>query len=309
MVLSGLATLLLAITVDTEWYTGESIHFRHLPARAVITPWNNFVYNSDPSNLTRHGLHPYYQHVVANLPQLLGPAILPLIFYPRRSMLLYSALSGIAALSCFKHQEARFLLPAVPLLLSSIRLPRSEKLTKIWVGSWLVFNLCLSLLMGVYHQGGIVPMQLWVGGREDIVRAFWWKTYSPPTYLLGQNGDKIFTTDLMGMRGDLMVEEVSNSVACDVEDSSTLLIAPLSATFLDKFIAGNSQPSDSTSIVLEEVWRYRNHVNLDDMDFGEDGVFGTVYRVFGRRGIGAWKVRKSCPSLGDSTGGYDAGEQ
>lgn len=152
-------------------------------------------------------------------------------------------------------------------------------------------------------------MQLWVGAQEDITRAFWWKTYSPPTYLLGHSGDRIITTDLMGMRGDLMVEEVSNSVPCDVEDSSTLLIAPLSATFLDKFIAGNAQPSDSTSIALEEVWRYRNHVNLDDMDFGDDGVFSTLHRVFGRRGIGAWKVRKSCPSLDDGTGAGGAGEQ
>ena len=298
MIISGLLTLLLAITVDTEWYTGESIHFRHLATKAVITPWNNFMYNLDASNLAKHGLHPHYQHAVANLPQLLGPAILLLFFSPRRSMLLYSALCGVAVLSVFKHQEARFLLPAVPLLLSSVRIPK--RIANIWMGVWIVFNLALGLLMGVYHQGGVVPAQLWVGSQGDITQVYWWKTYSPPNYLLGHNGGKKVTKDLMGMRGDLMIESLTDGVRCDL-DSSTLLVAPLSAKFLDEYIDKETE----TSIALEEVFRYRAHVNLDDMDFGDDGIISTLSRVVGRRGIGAWKVRKLCPPV-DVTNQEDA---
>lgn len=291
MIGSGTATLLLAIAVDTEWYTGESVHFRHLASRAVITPYNNLVYNMDSSNLAKHGLHPYYQHYVANLPQLLGPAILLLFLTPRRNVAFYSAICGITVLSCFKHQEARFLLPAVPLLLSSVKIP--HKIAKPWIHSWIAFNVILGVLLGVYHQGGIVPAQLWVGTQKDVTQAFWWKTYSPPTYPLGQDGARVKTRDLMGMKGDLMIETLIAEIDCGAS-SSTILLAPLSATFLDRFAAKNAHTSETPSIVLKEVWRYRQHLNMDDMEFGDDGIIPTLSRVVGRRGIGAWKVHKTC---------------
>ncbi|GAB7347901.1 hypothetical protein MBLNU459_g5424t1 [Dothideomycetes sp. NU459] len=290
MFLASLVTLLFAIITDTEWYTGQHVQLRQLHKTAVITPLNNFIYNFDSSNLAKHGLHPYYQHVIANLPQLLGPA-LPLLFLHRRSIALYSAVCGIAVLSCFKHQEARFLLPAVPLILSSVKLP--QHLTSLWMTSWVIFNACLGILMGVYHQGGVVPAQLWVGAQADVTQTFWWKTYSPPTYLLGSEKTELITTDLMGMRGDLMMKELSKHTKCGL-NSTTLLLAPLSATFLDQYIVEDKQSSRPGSINLEELWRYRNHLNLDDMDFGDDGVWPTISRVIGRRGIGAWKVQKQC---------------
>lgn len=157
---SGFVTLLLGIAVDTEWYTKGAANLSNIKDLAVLTPWNNFVYNSDVDNLAKHGLHPFYQHALANLPQLLGPAILLCIFTVRSSMQLYSAICGIALLSCFQHQEARFLIPAVPLFLSSVNLPK--RFLKPWIAAWVIFNLALGLLMGVYHQGGLVPAQLWI---------------------------------------------------------------------------------------------------------------------------------------------------
>ena len=291
MVLSAAATLLFAIVTDTEWFIGTPVHLSQLPHIAVITPLNNFLYNMDSSNLAKHGLHPYYQHLVANLPQLLGPA-LPLVFFSCRiGMPIYSAGFGIFALSCLKHQEARFLLPAVPLILSSISLPR--RMAKAWIASWIIFNVCLGLLMGVFHQGGVVPAQLWVGRQEGIEQAFWWKTYSPPTYLLGNNHEGLVTRDLMGMPAERLIEELQNKTECNAK-STTLLLAPLSATSLDDYVGGSAAASESRRIVLEEVWRYRNHFNLDDMEFGDDGVWPTLARVIGRRGIGAWKVTRQC---------------
>lgn len=90
-----------------------------------------------------------------------------------------------------------------------------------------------------------------------------------------------------------MIAELTNSVECNAE-SSTLLIAPLSAVFLDKFVARSALRSDGSGVVLEKVWSYRQHLSLDDMDFGDDGIIPTLSRVIGRRGIGAWKVRKEC---------------
>jgi phosphatidylinositol glycan class Z len=291
MVLSAAATLLFAVVTDTEWFLQKPVHLSQLRETAIITPLNNFLYNMDSSNLAKHGLHPYYQHVIANLPQLLGPA-LPLIFFScRMGMPMYSAGFGIFALSCLKHQEARFLLPAVPLILSSIRVPR--RMRNLWITIWIIFNVCLGLLMGVFHQGGVVPAQLWVGKQTGIQQAFWWKTYSPPTYLLGNNHQGLVTRDLMGMRGEKLLEELKAKVDCDAT-STTLLLAPLSATFLDAYKTDNSTALEVSDVTLEEVWRYRNHFNLDDMDFGDDGVWPTLKRLVGRRGIGAWKVTKKC---------------
>lgn len=97
----------------------------------------------------------------------------------------------------------------------------------------------------------------------------------------------------MGMRGDKLLEELKAKVDCDAT-STTLLLAPLSATFLDAYTTANSTVAEDSNIALEEVWRYRNHLNLDDMDFGDDGVWPTLKRMVGRRGIGAWKVTKKC---------------
>lgn len=44
----------------------------------------------------------------------------------------------------------------------------------------------------------------------------------------------------------------------------------------------------------EEIWRYDQHLNLDDLDVGEEGVISTLKRVVGRRGLVIWKLRKIC---------------
>ena len=113
-------------------------------------------------------------------------------------MILVSAISGVAFLSIFPHQEARFLLPAVPLILSSIRIP-TPRIRKSWIITWVVFNVAFGILMGVYHQGGIVPVQMNIAKtNETVSHAFWWKTYSPPTWLLNGKNEELQTVDLMG---------------------------------------------------------------------------------------------------------------
>src|ERR1700753_2778711 len=120
---SGIFFTFVVITFDTSFYRPEISTYLEVIRHPVITPLNSFLYNTAPENLATHGLHPFYQHAVANLPQLLGPAILLLLFCWRRSFRLYSALSAVFVLSLFPHQEARSLIPAVPLILSSVRLP------------------------------------------------------------------------------------------------------------------------------------------------------------------------------------------
>jgi phosphatidylinositol glycan class Z len=300
LTLSALFTAFLAICVDTASYTPGEFTFTNVFNSPVVTPLNNFIYNSDAANLAQHGIHPRYQHFLVNLPQLLGPAF-PLLFFLRRSNIspiLVSALSGVALLSIFPHQEARFLLPAVPLILSSIRVP-SPQLRKVWIATWVIFNLGLGMLMGVYHQGGIVPVQMNIAkSNETITHAFWWKTYSPPTWLLNGKNEELTTIDLMGMPGSQMLEKIKTALpTCRTRKppkiqgrGAVYLIAPRSAYFLTPY----QDAAQREEISLEYVWSYRQHLNLDDMDFADGGVWPTLRRVVGDRGLVVWRVTRNC---------------
>jgi phosphatidylinositol glycan class Z len=187
--------------------------------------------------------------------------------------------------------------------------------SRLFLAIWVLFNAAMGFLMGVYHQGGVVPTQL---AMRDIISAntgpyttdatvFWWKTYSPPLWLLGTNTDidgnnatQILTQDLMGTPGLEMIQQLNAAVpSCSSSSHSTIfLVAPTSAEFLDAYALAAS-PSASTpdhtqDIRLHPLWSYRQHLNLDDLDFADDGILPTLKRVIGRRGLGVWAVRRSC---------------
>ncbi|AEO69144.1 glycosyltransferase family 22 protein [Thermothielavioides terrestris NRRL 8126] len=299
---AGLCTTALAIILDTAFYTPHSLSWSDLLRNPVLTPINNLAYNISPSNLAQHGLHPWYQHLLVNLPLLLGPGALLLLMRPKRTLRLYSAISGIVVLSVSQHQEARFLLPTVPLILSSVRLPKSEKLARTWAVSWIVFNVILGTLMGVYHQGGIIPAQVFMSKQPDATHAIWWKTYMPPIWLLNGKNEVLRTQDVMGMPGEMLLAELDKLATCDTpadrrsmeylkEKNGTYLVAPLSATWLDPYLPNKGLDG----LRFREVWRHQQHLNLDDLDFAEDGVWDTLSRVVGRRGLAIWRVTKSCP--------------
>lgn len=310
----------------------------------VITPLNNLLYNTQTSNLAQHGLHPHYQHLLVNLPQLLGPALLVLIVsaYPFNIRILKTALSnarlasattGTLLLSLIPHQEPRFLLPAVPLFLTCIRIPTSKLWNNIFWGSWIIFNVAMAVLMGIYHQGGVIPTQLAIPSlvTESIanthskahnVEVFWWKTYPPPTFLLGTDPThpatnhslNISTVPLMGYpQSELVFLLMQHMPTCDPslvermilhkEKTDIFVAAPLSAWRLEEAnpyppasnfsfsIAFNIPP---THLLMTNIFTYRQHINLDDMDFGDDGIPATLGRVVGRRGLGVWRVDRVC---------------
>ncbi|KAI0103085.1 glycosyltransferase family 22 protein [Hypoxylon sp. NC0597] len=301
MAASGLLTILIAISLDTSFYTPHSISWSDLYRHPVITPLNNLQYNLSPSNLAEHGLHPWYQHILVNLPLLIGPAVALLFTKPHLSLRLSSAISGVFVLSIFQHQEARFLLPTVPLLLSSVRLPKNPSYRNLWISAWVGFNVILGLLMGTYHQAGIVPAQVFLSNQPDATQAVWWKTYMPPIWLLNGKNAVLQTKDVAGMEGDKLLEELWRIATCDTpadrrnleylkERNGTYLIAPLSSTWLDPYLGNKGLDG----LRFREVWRYNKHLNLDDLDWAEDGVWPTLKRVVGRRGLAAWRVTKSC---------------
>ncbi|KAL8679221.1 MAG: hypothetical protein Q9186_004463 [Xanthomendoza sp. 1 TL-2023] len=290
-----LLTSILAIAVDTYFYHPSANSLLNLlRTDPTITPLNSLLYNTSSSNLSLHGLHPPYQHLIASLPLLLGPALLLLSYTRKLNLSILSALSATILLSLIPHQEPRFLLPAVPLILSSIRLPQSRVLRRYWFASWIIFNATLGILMGIYHQGGVVPAQIWLGQQHQhelaSTKVFWWKTYSPPVWLLG--GTDIVTVDLMGMEVEAMLDRVSGAIGDTTGDEprSVGLVAPRSSVELDAWME-----KTGSVMVFEELWKTDNHLNFDDLDFEADGIWGTLERVVGRRGLVIWKVSPRVP--------------
>jgi phosphatidylinositol glycan class Z len=271
---TALLTVALAINADSVAYS---------PGGGwVITPLNNLLYNSQTSNLAHHGLHPYWTHLLVNLPALLGPALL--LFRHPLSTPHLSALGGLLILSALPHQEARFLLPCVPLLLTSVTLPRLPGRKRAWITAWVLFNGFYGIFLGLYHQAGIVPAQTFLATSTNATDAVYWKTYNPPTWLLGARCAEVNTTNLMGAPVTTLVETLVEKAAdCSRE---AYLAAPLSATQLDPLVDSKEMPWR-----LERVWSTRRHLNMDDLDIGEEGVVGTLKRVVGRRGLGVWRVK------------------
>lgn len=163
----------------------------------VVAPLNNLIYNIDSTNLALHGIHSRLQHLFVNLPQLLGPALALLISTKYiTSIPFQSAISGLVILSFVQHQEVRFLIPIIPLLCCCLDfdlLKKRKLLYSAFFIAWISFNIVMGLLMGLFHQGGIIPTQVHISQMVDSSQSLaqnniflWWKTYSPPIWLLGK---------------------------------------------------------------------------------------------------------------------------
>lgn len=360
--------LFVAIATDTAFYTGPaattsfSALFNYVHTAPIFTPLNNLLYNSKASNLKQHGLHPHYQHILINLPQLLGPALLLLIPYTfKRSDFsiegilhnsrLTAAITGTLILSVIPHQEPRFLLPCIPLILTCIKLPKSPIWRRRFWVIWSLFNAGMALLMGIYHQGGVIPTQLNMpniistslfntASSATKIDVHWWKTYPPSLYMLGADLYNPNTNALLDLqsrplfganRTTLLKTLSANLIPCEDKQSllakfsqsilssrdkyQTLLVAPFAAFRFDApaYFPGSTLPpplsnftfvlpthdtsieDNAAGLKLTHLDSYRQHINLDDMDFGDDGVLSTLDRVVGRRGLGVWRVEQNCP--------------
>ncbi|KAJ2748503.1 alpha 1,2 mannosyltransferase [Coemansia pectinata] len=158
-----------------------------------------------------------------------------------------SVVSGLALLSAAPHQEARFLLPALPgLAISTWRqvhlAPRS-----FWY-AWIIFNAALFVVFGAMHQAGVVPVVAYLGesvwphaqcravgsdalcweaGSGDVeltTKVFLVSTYLAPRHLLAQpsgltTGARVEMTDLVGLE----TEEIRDILARSVRINATLV--------------------------------------------------------------------------------------
>lgn len=167
-------------------------------------------------------------------------------------------------------------------------------------------------------------MQIWLGFPSSPLQpqsngtdALWWRTYSPPVWLLDGKAapqavgasaaeDGLRTVDLMGIPFPALLSEISTHLppcppppkrgaTAAGNNTKLIVVAPLSSVELDAFTSpAVADAKAKPEFKWEHLRTERRHFNLDDLDFAEDGVLGTVGRVVGRRGLGAWRVGRVC---------------
>ena len=103
------------------------------------------------------------------------------------------------------------------------------------------------------------------------------------------------TTDLMGMPVAEMQAKIADAldISCGGKCDSIRkvgLVAPLSSLEIDEW-----QYKSRVKLAWQEVWRYSQHLNMDDLDIGgPKGPLAELQRVVGRRGLGVWTVGRKC---------------
>lgn len=247
------ATLALLVAIDTAIAGLDTW---------VLAPWNNLVYNLDTANLALHGLHPYYQHLVINIPQIAGPGLVWLVYRNRyrTTVPFLSMLLALAVLSLVPHQELRFLVPLLPLCCCCFDLTPYQAhpgVVRWLMRGWFVFNALLAVLMGVYHQGGVVPAMAHVHDAGIGGTVVWWRTYSPPDWMLGTNPHNTTTVDLMGAAPEHVALVLAELVA---NNTRTHLVAPTWAVA-------------ALGLNTTQVFHHREHINLDHFDTGNWDTF------------------------------------
>jgi len=241
----------------------------------MITPLNSFLYNMKSENLAEHGLHPHYTHLLVNLPLLLGPLPLFLLFpslarnekeerKPKPKYLLYFIiLSGLVFLSLAPHQEPRFLLPLfLPIvILSSLVLPKLSHSwrTHFWM-IWILFNVVMVVLFGVFHQAGVVPsLHTLRENAEENDAIVYWHTFMPPIHLLAlKKGRGPVVFDLAGADSESLLSKLKG-LEEEGRWKTIFLIAPSPAK-IERYLRGRVE-------ILEEY----PHIGTEHLEeFFED---------------------------------------
>ncbi|XP_047520615.1 GPI mannosyltransferase 4 [Pieris napi] len=222
LVVCGIPMVLLCILVDSAYYgylTLADIESLQISwSNWVVTPLNFLRYNTDVRKLTKHGIHPRWLHLAVNVPILFnvlgllaGCAVILNMYrfvkgqyskMPKiqsiRGLMLLSAITPLAVLSLFPHQEARFIIPIlVPLVYlygNSIHICEVDDkdvktLKKLLIIVWYGLNMIFAIFFGFIHQGGIYPFinDLYYENKSSFgshMHVITTHSYSIPTYLL-----------------------------------------------------------------------------------------------------------------------------
>lgn len=249
---SGFGTSLVISLIDTYFYRGltpanlflrlsEKGIYQVFIKDLVTVPLNFIAYNIQPTNLAEHGIHPRITHFFGNTTILFNIlAFFPLlqsfkIFKKRinsinkhemptvEEKLLLIYFIPILLLSIFPHQEARFLIPLLPLLcflygqklFSKSSIPRSI---------WIALNLICTIFFGQVHQGGVIQALEYAKINNLTGTLLFWKTYMPPRHLLHQTNEhpQLRVIDLMGSSHKYAYTQIHKTLESDSVNLVTL---------------------------------------------------------------------------------------
>ncbi|CAG5125015.1 unnamed protein product [Candidula unifasciata] len=250
---------------------------QELLSSLVVTPWNFIKYNTDSNNLAHHGLHPWFTHLVVNLPLLLGPLYIPFIIacVIGATQLLQSdrettkgsltwlslmALVPILSLSMFPHQEPRFLIPVLPVFvvmgakLVSATMPGKLSFFALWV----VFNILMTLVYGYMHQAALIPAlsiyQQKLSSSSQLSKSYhaiFYKTYPPPRHLLllQTNNTQASVYELAGAPLDTFLQTLRQvQTGCSTSKSKCQINIFLPSTVTPAVLKHLPEKTDVTSI-------------------------------------------------------------
>lgn len=215
----------------------------------------------------------------------------------QKSVLSLSIISGLAILSLIPHQELRFLIPIQPLILFTtdflflsekfligakkhkvaIITPRAKTLVRNILYVWYLFNFLLSLLMGIFHQGGVLTALDHLNKHPEPAVQFWWRTYPPPTWILGTNYTllKYDGTNFLSLLTANFSQPnlVVDAMGMEIENLQQLVGRTRRATIISPL---GSQKYIDSHLATELIWSNFYHL---DMDHLEDFKFGIgIYR-------------------------------
>lgn len=298
------------ILLDTSIYDSDK--------NWVIAPLNNMFYNLDESNLAKHGLHPRYNHVLINLPLLLGPFIFPFIIsmilqFSFKSLNVYflSVLSGLSILSIFKHQELRFLIPLLPVICISVTRPFTESKfspaiflrSNIFIWGWVAFNVFLGSIMGIYHQSGIVKvLQEFYKkkDRENMGVHIWWKTYSPPTWMYGNLELTTSTTNFLINVDSKNDQEHVDNVDFKIIDNHVVDLKGCDRKLLNLTISKFLESTDSVLLIAPDAFELDLYMLcMFEYHYEVDKIFQTLAHLdLDHLNDGYWKFSRSNIGIG-----------
>lgn len=172
-------------------------------------------------------------------------------------------------LSCFPHQEPRFLVPLLPLVVISTVI-LSDKLRRTFWIVFILFNIVLSCVFGILHQGGILPclMRLQqITQKEDEEKSntsmliIFSHTYMPPKHVLVSRRPNLELLDLKGNSLQIVVNKLiehrNNSDSMGYVKSKVFLVLPgtLVAEFKSKY---------SNHVVFKSEEKFFPHLSFED---------------------------------------------
>ncbi|XP_053404638.1 GPI mannosyltransferase 4-like [Mercenaria mercenaria] len=313
-IITGVIFSFIFVTMDTVYFSGMEISslltlngWRKVLENCAITPLNFFLYNSMATNLATHGYHPFYVHFLVNMPLLFGPMLVYLTRHVIKEFLillnvlrkdnagfqenksipvevkLRNDFKGMlwififfptVVLSCFPHQEARFLIPLLPLVVISVVI-FSKKLGKIFWTIFIIFNVLFSVVFGALHQGGVIPSLMRLQKltatefkkNENIsIRLIFSHTYMPPKHVLLTQNPNLELKDLKGSNFQTVFAEIEKHKKLDSSFTSSTksikgkkIFIVLPGTLVTEFKARCNE-----SISIKSEMKFFPHLSFED---------------------------------------------